>query len=1395
MRSFLLMLAFLSFAKVSAFKGTSPEAGKSYYLFNIYQAKFLSYGNMWGTQASLDNLNPIKVTLESASGGYKINTHCDQSSGDIVVNPSYSNYLISTDWDGKKWPVVNGNYYDNGNVVNRDATVWNISDKDGYYQISCSDGKLAFDETYVTQEEHYAGTALTVTNSLSYAPERASWQLVSESEYAEWTAKKKVTIASLNVDGMPKSVKVAGVYTVNLNPDATEGPGATAIGTRLKDSGFDVVGVSEDFNFHSELWNAAWNGGTGNHYNATTHRGSISAGLGAVGDYLAKNPVLDSDGLCLFYRIDGSANIVTPSNESWVQWNDHYGYDDSGADGLIRKGYRYYLITLTDGTEIDLYTMHMDAESSAGDNAARESQMRQLVAAIRATNNKRPIVIIGDSNCRYTRDKVKELLIDGLNADERFTCRDPWIQFGRNNTYPAYGSSAIMASTEGYLKGEVVDKIWYVNNTESDIRLVAETYAQDLSFVTEEKLPLCDHKPAVVTFSYHDYNPVIDDVAIIETSEEAVYLRNRANGRYLNDGGWWSTHAVVGNYAHMPMYIKSLPNGKYDVSTKFGHITDAAYVDNGNPAEYISEWTILEEDGYKVFAYNLGGTMKALSSNDPTYFNDNPLYRYVTTAPLNVADKNQQWEIVTKSMLDAEIAKASPMNPVNVTHLLPAANFDRNDWDDHGKWTFDNKGNGSRVTDNGIGGIDNDAFCNFNRSVNTKKSTTSSKNQWDCYQSITVPSGYYYITCQGFEKGTRCTYFYAWSNPEGSQVEKTQLLAAYDANDFSAGDSQTAAGQAFNQGKYVNTLPIIKVGNDGKLVVGVKKTENNSTSGWMVFDNFQLIYLGTEAPEDTYYLYNVESGKFLTSGYDFDARGILADEGKAWTPKYLSSGLSLQCEGKGGNLGIATDGLLGLFVDWRNTESWHTEIDANGALTLEQANNRGNYIGWTSESHGDFVCDQSQNMKRELNDAIHWKAIPANQYSSFKTTAAANKTARLAAVDIYRSAIISGIDAAEFADAWHNPNTAASDITAKANALKSSVEAEALSNATSENGYNVSYNIVNATCGDEAHTGWIMTGDWGSQIGVNNSYVNNGIWLAPRFYEKYDGTKLPDAKISQTISGLPAGNYKLALDINAEKQSDTNVAVIGTLLYAKSGTQERVFTECDTHGTGVLVNTFMTPEFTVLEGEDVEIGLSLENTNANWVAFDNWQLIYCGPYHAISLNDADADVATAWNMTGTWRESEMEDVKTALETTPKLWVDATNATLIGKPAIPTLATIPNMMIKANNADDIANTVNVIVGDNCAEFVVTDKYDYAPQQTFTADKVEYIRTNTQGYNTVCMPFVLKCSDFPSTCQVYKFNVVREETVSFLRLKTMRKSQQELLFLCTIVQRRQATKPYG
>lgn len=69
---------------------------------------------------------------------------------------------------------------------------------------------------------------------------------------------------TLNVDGLPN--KILGI---NVNPDGKEEEGAKAIGNETRTKGWDIVAMSEDFNFHdyliapiSDLYYAGTHGGT-----------------------------------------------------------------------------------------------------------------------------------------------------------------------------------------------------------------------------------------------------------------------------------------------------------------------------------------------------------------------------------------------------------------------------------------------------------------------------------------------------------------------------------------------------------------------------------------------------------------------------------------------------------------------------------------------------------------------------------------------------------------------------------------------------------------------------------------------------------------------------------------------------------------------------------------------------------------------------------------------------------------------------------------------------------------------------------------------------------------------------------------------------------------------------
>lgn len=292
------------------------------------------------------------------------------------------------------------------------------------------------------------------------------------------------TAVSMNVDGLPQ--KIAGL--IDLNKDGPGSEGTKAISQKMGEYGWDIIGVSEDFNYNSELMSAL-----NSNYNSGTHRGGVS--------WLTN----DTDGLNLIWK-----KSLQVTGESWTKWNTQYstGFANTGngADGMINKGFRYYEATVAEGVSVDVYILHMDADSDQGDIDARESQLQQLVDAIKASDNKNPIVIMGDTNCRYTREHLEELLIGGINEDPRFTIQDTWVEKVWNGVYPQYGADAMVAKDKGgtydYPQAEIVDKIFYINNTDSDVTLTCNSHTVETSFVNASGTALADHWPVVVEFGY-----------------------------------------------------------------------------------------------------------------------------------------------------------------------------------------------------------------------------------------------------------------------------------------------------------------------------------------------------------------------------------------------------------------------------------------------------------------------------------------------------------------------------------------------------------------------------------------------------------------------------------------------------------------------------------------------------------------------------------------------------------------------------------------------------------------------------------------------------------------------------------------------------------------------------
>ena len=292
------------------------------------------------------------------------------------------------------------------------------------------------------------------------------------------------TAVSMNVDGLPTDL----MGFININEGGPGSEGTRAISQKMAEYDWDIIGVSEDFNYNDELMSSL-----SANYNAGTYRGGVS--------WLTNK----TDGLNLLWK-----KSLSVTGETCTEWNTSYSTGifgtGNGADGMIDKGFRYYEAEVADGVYVDIYILHMDADSDQGDIDARHAQLTQLANAITASDNDNPIIVMGDTNCRYTREDIRSWFMDPINEDERFEIKDAWIEDARDGVYPNVGDSALMAVDKGgsyeYPEAEIVDKIFYINNTDRKVKLTQDSYSVATDFTNESGVALADHWPIVGTFTY-----------------------------------------------------------------------------------------------------------------------------------------------------------------------------------------------------------------------------------------------------------------------------------------------------------------------------------------------------------------------------------------------------------------------------------------------------------------------------------------------------------------------------------------------------------------------------------------------------------------------------------------------------------------------------------------------------------------------------------------------------------------------------------------------------------------------------------------------------------------------------------------------------------------------------
>lgn len=629
--------------------------------------------------------------------------------------------------------------------------------------------------------------------------------------------KKTFTAACLNVDGLPPTVKAAGVVNVKLNPEGPQETGTLQMSKLVSQKGWDFFGVSENFNYNTQLMSEI-----GGIYNTGTYRGAIPSSVTNVVPYLAGNKWFDTDGLNLLWRSN-----ISVSDEAWYLWNKRNGITEDGADQLIAKGFRYYTVRIAAGLEVDVYILHMDAETTAADNEAREIQMTQLVDMILASDNKRPIIIMGDTNCRYTRDNLKGLMFERINADERFDIHDPWIDFPRGGVMPTLGAGSIMVpghfdgtNHEAFQTGEVVDKIFYINNNDASAKLTAKSYLHDTDFTWPDGSEISDHYPIVIEFE-------IENVGNKLTSGQ-YYLRNVETGKYINGGGWHDTHAVLNQTGKLfTLTQTSSGDNNFILSSSYGYPDrDDIYLDKGSDIQHV--WTFEKIEGQKAYyiTYKDNNTKKAIGLDDDKF--------YVNCKTFVEGDDSQKWELISHEELVKDLAFASESNKKDATFLFKGAFLGRNDSDsDIWEKSFSQKGSkvnwkhdgSSNAEANTIGMVYNDKF--YSNGDNSKWTITKKDEN--------LPTGKYEISCQIFSDNNDATLSFNGTN------------VAVPRENNGGSTKASAAALKFNNGEHrVSTTILV---TDRTLTTVIAKTGSNTSAGAIFFDNFKLTYLGP-TPEE-----------------------------------------------------------------------------------------------------------------------------------------------------------------------------------------------------------------------------------------------------------------------------------------------------------------------------------------------------------------------------------------------------------------------------------------------------------------------------------------------------------------------------------------------------------------
>ena len=327
------------------------------------------------------------------------------------------------------------------------------------------------------------------------------------------------------------------------------------------------------------------------------------------------------------------------------------------------------------------------------------------------------------------------------------------------------------------------------------------------------------------------------------------YIQNVATGTFLTAGANYGYRGVLREHG---LDFKVTGSGKtFTLQTRLNGADYVLKSTDGYLDGSSGTWQITELDD---------GTYAMYSTSKGYYYGYNPDYTNPYVVRLDkytdTRYEGTHWRFLTREDLAAALVSADAAHPADATFFITAPDFLTRD---HRVLTDKCWGNDLTA----IGGETGSASSLLNN-ANAEKFNTPS---WNIKQTITgIPNGTYSLSVQGFYRYGSVSTGAVTAYQNGTSEPLVQLYAGslstplpyvYDQAQASASsgflrstdvgyvpDNQAQAAQCFTDGYYVTTLTDIVV-TDGTLTLGIRKQNKAVTNDWACFDNFTLLYFGS----------------------------------------------------------------------------------------------------------------------------------------------------------------------------------------------------------------------------------------------------------------------------------------------------------------------------------------------------------------------------------------------------------------------------------------------------------------------------------------------------------------------------------------------------------------------